>query len=360
MIKTNLNLRRIIISRIAFFFVLAAFGGFGQIAGCDFPIDPIVGTFSTSTEPQGDEQSPLHHFEIFTSDSWEVTAATGRKMVHKWKWGPGRNSIERWTEGESAMGDPWRELVVYYWHPQEKKIRFLGISPYNSGVNLGTIEFDGKSAVTESTLVQSTGRRNMQTRWAIENSDHYVETLLEKDTSGKLFELVSFDHRRIKATSNQQEIPSLGKEIGMAFKGLEPLFEKSWTGRSDTLNRSHRWSLDWIPIAKFCYGTISDDAKDESQNSVNFCVYKLSDKPALRFLALCSNSDVVNGFVTFAPDGRIQLQLTRNTKNGIEQILSSIETRSDGTLNQKTQISDTIVAIQQIIMTHEAAKEVSE
>lgn len=81
-------------------------------------------------------------FSRLVSDRWTVTARTGTKMYHTWKWGPGKYSIERWTEGEDAQGEPWRELIVYYWHPQEKQVRFLGISPYASGINQGTINFD--------------------------------------------------------------------------------------------------------------------------------------------------------------------------------------------------------------------------
>ncbi len=143
----------------------------------------------TSVEVQVDSQLPLSNFQKLTSGTWTVTASSGTKMYHTWKWGPGRHSVERWTTGENAKGDPWAEMIVYYWHPQDKKIRFLGLSPFASGINTGEIAFDGSTAVADSILSQTTGKREMQTIWRFTASDKYTETLLEKSPTGSLSNL---------------------------------------------------------------------------------------------------------------------------------------------------------------------------
>ncbi len=104
----------------------------------------IDGPWSNEHSSAKEPSSPLHHFSQLTAHTWKTTVLSGRSMLHSWRWGPGKRSIEHWTKGEDAGGKPWQQLVVYYWDPLAKKIRFLGISPYASGISRGDFEFDGQ------------------------------------------------------------------------------------------------------------------------------------------------------------------------------------------------------------------------
>ncbi len=137
-------------------------------------------------------------FERLVGRSWKVTFLSGHSMTHSWRWGPGGHSVERWTEGEAAQGTPWKELIVYYEDPNSQTTQLLGISPYDSGISKGSITFDGSQATSTIQLAQSRGNRSMQTVWQFINENEYTEKLLEKDTSGKYFELVEFRHQRLK------------------------------------------------------------------------------------------------------------------------------------------------------------------
>lgn len=293
---------------------------------------------STATKPT----SPLEHFSQLVSDSWTVTAQTGRKMQHTWKWGPGKNSIERWTDGESAQGDPWRELIVYYWQPDEKRVRFLGISPYASGINQGTIEFDGQKAIANSRLAQTRGTRDFQTHWQFKNADCYQETLLEKDSTGKLTELVSFEHIREPVHANlNAKVAATPAAMRDELSGLRVLLGDAWEGQMDS--RPHvslRTSIDWIPHANFLLGRVSKKSDgDASAEFVSFFVYFDVESKSARCLCLTSAGNVYAGEIPEAKDGRVQVVLQSNSSDENKIVKTAIEATDPNHLLQQVQTS---------------------
>lgn len=302
-----------------------------------------------------DKRQPLLHFEKLVVDSWVVTAASGTTMEHTWKWGPSKQSIERWTQGQDAKGGPWSELAIYYWHPHDKKVHFFGISPFQAGISRGTIDFNGESATADSTLVQETlGKRQMQTRWTFKDANHYVETLLEKDASGNLVELVAFDHYRSQPERAKIVTPHKQTIDPPQFDGLKFLLGKPWnctTEDGEPMNLS--WSLTWIPVANFCYGEVQENSQSNTQDHSHFFIFRERDFKGLRFLALCANSDVIIGDVNVTPGGGVRLDGKRITGSTNEKIASSIEAISNVHLRQTIEVVDSANAVSAITMLHD-------
>ncbi len=273
----------------------------------------------TSVEVQVDSQLPLSNFQKLTSGTWTVTASSGTKMYHTWKWGPGRHSVERWTTGENAKGDPWAEMIVYYWHPQDKKIRFLGLSPFASGINTGEIAFDGSTAVADSILSQTTGKREMQTIWRFTASDKYTETLLEKSPTGKLIELVSLEHRLEKdSVAEPRTLSSNEPAIPVEFAPYKFLLGGSWTGRDQT-SKTIRCSAEWMAVSNFINGTISLETKSQAAEHIHVILYRETISKSFYCLALSSSSDVYQGQLTTGDKGNLQAEVICSSPSSIER-----------------------------------------
>lgn len=251
-------------------------------------------------------------------------------MYHTWKWGPGKWSIERWTEGEGAGGQPWKELVVYYWDPQTGKIRFLGVSPFAEGIQRGTIEFAGDSAIANSTLIQTSGRREMQTRWLFHKDSSYTETLLEKDSSGKFAELVTFQHQRISRNNQPPETAAAQEEITEPFKGLKFLLGNAWNGTTDDQRRRFQTTIKWLPIANCVHATITETTGGAAVEFARVCIYHEPHAATLHCLIICANSEIYEGSVHELSVDTIQLELRERNQNKSHSIKSQFEQKPGG------------------------------
>jgi hypothetical protein len=315
-----------------------------------------IGVWPEGQSTPSGPTSPLEHFGKLVSDSWTVTAKTGRKMHHTWKWGPGKQSIERWTDGESAQGTPWKELIVYYWQPNEKRVRFLGISPYASGINHGTIAFDGQSAIADSRLAQTQGIREMQTRWRFENADCYRETLLERDSTGKLNELVSFEHLREPVDANSQtRVPASPAVIRDELSGLGFLLGDSWAGKLDGKSQaSLRTSLNWISHANFFLGRVTEEpASNDSKVFANFYVYFDTESKSVRCLIVTSEAQAFEGQIRQAPEGDVQVELKSTSFEEITLITTSFEKTAPNRFRQRMRTTQGSTEAQTLTMHHE-------
>lgn len=317
----------------------------------------ISKTNETSTPPH------MRAFEYLISKTWTVTAATGTKMHHTWKWGPGRQSIERWTDGESADGKPWHEFVVYYWHPQEQKLKVLGVSPFDSGINIGTIEFDSGSpysAVTNSTMNQMTSRRELQTRWSFKNQNHYVETLLEKLPAGNTVELVSFQHERTDPPAVSLSQPEVSILIPDQFSFLKRILGAQWHTQSDETGKKYKWSLHWRPIANFIEGSIADESETDPQNvNMRVFIYHVPGTKVLRCLGLSATSDVFEGDVTPLSNGSFQLLLKRHDASESLKIDSTFEFLPMGNMVQTLRFPEGNDLPKSLVFNHDLISAVS-
>ncbi len=317
---------------------LGCSGGLFRVDGEKLIHVTTEGPWPTTPLENPAASNPLEHFDRFAAHSWTVTAATGKAMHHTWKWGPGKFSIERWTEGESAQGEPWKELIVYYWHPIKKQIHLLGMSPYASGIQRGTIDFDGKTGTAIISLAQTTGLRKMKTRWKFDGADHYRETLLETDSSGKEFELVAFEHHRSKETHDPASHP-FASSISVDWEGFRSLLGKKWNGRFEgALAPSMQTSFQWIPKANFLYGIVHNEPG--RGGNIHIYLYRDTETKSLRSLALQADSSVFDGEIRLMNDGEIQADMRSFSPSASASFQCSLEILSENRILQTIRSND--------------------
>ncbi len=124
-----------------------------------------------------------------------VTARTIR--FDTWTWGAGQRSMRMHTQVSDGGGNPWRELLVVYWHPGREQVRLLGLHPdipgIGRGVTEGTRRIEGETAEAHFDLFQPGVRRDMAVRWTFDGSDTYHEALLEAHAGAGFVQLAEWD-----------------------------------------------------------------------------------------------------------------------------------------------------------------------
>lgn len=229
-------------------------------------------------------------------------------MFDTWKWGPGKNSILALTHGLGASGQPWREVQVFYWHPERKQIRLLGLSPFARGVSEGTIKFEGESADGVFDLYQTGGLRKMGLRWAFDGSDKYHATLLEATGPEGLKPMNEWDYIRSKTLSvAPPRIAEGTPKPSDRLKALEALLGRTWEAKGETAG-GHPFhtqtTFEWIPYASGIYARVMSPTKGrEPAHLLDAYFYQHTGTGALRCLALSSLGGVHEGDVTVLLDG---------------------------------------------------------
>ena len=274
-------------------------------------------------------------FKRLVGGSWKVTALSGHSMVHTWRWGPGGHSVERWTTGEGAQGNPWRELIVYYEDPKKQTIQLLGISPYDSGISKGSITFEGSRATATIQLAQSRGQRTMQTVWQFLNDNEYLEKLIERDATGKWSELVSFRHVRISDSpvhdlANPNELP----EMALHWKPFQPLLQKSWMGSSKSSGIAPwQTSMHWIPHANFLFGQVLAMEEHHPRSpEIHFYLYRDTPNSTLHGLALADDGQFYQGTIEPSSEGSLQFVQSMPNSASSQPIRLQLQPSSNGTI----------------------------
>jgi hypothetical protein len=286
--------------------------------------------------------TPMASFAKMLPGEWKVTAASGTSMYHTWHWGPGNHSIRRFTDGKGADGKNWREVNVYYWHPDRKQICLLGFSPFANGLSEGTITFDGESAEAVVDLHQIGSRRKMGLHWKFEGPDKYREKLLEKVGDKGFQTLVEFDHLRSRTAFEKEPIIPDGTELDSRFpehlKPLEPLLGKAWQSTGKWLGKTVdiQTTIEWIPLADMMYLSVKKTGVNgESTHLLDGYLYRHTGTKALRCLALANDGRVCEGEITVAVDGGVQIDLKCYDKKSIQRQITRIDFQNDGTMQQR-------------------------
>jgi hypothetical protein len=247
---------------------------------------------------------PMASFARMVPGEWRVTAQSGKSMFHTWHWGPGKHSIRRMTDGSGAGGEPWRALMVVYWHPGRKQVRLLGLEPFARGVADGTIKFEGETADGTFDLHQTGGLRKLSLRWVFDGPDKYRDTLLEATGPDGYKPLVELDHVRSEPPAAPRPRTVEGEKPSKHLKALEPLLGHTWEAKGAwaTGDAFHtRTTFEWVPLADAIYGRVVTPGKD-GEHLLDAYVYHHTGANKLRCLALSSRGGVYEGDVT-VPDG---------------------------------------------------------
>jgi len=252
-------------------------------------------------------------FARLVPGEWRVTARSGKSMFHTWHWGPGKRSMRRMTDGSGAGGEPWRALLVAYWHPGCKEVRSLGLDPFARGVAEGVIRFEGEAADAVFDLYQTGGRRKMSLRWAFDGPDKYHETLSEAVGPAGFEPLVEFDPVRVQPPATPRPRTVEGAKPSERLKALEPLLGRTWEAKGEWAAGGaihSQTTFEWVPLADAVYvRVIAPTPGGEPTHLLDAYVFHHTGTGILRCLALSERGGVYEGDVTVLAGGAIQLDL---------------------------------------------------
>ncbi|WP_165235185.1 hypothetical protein [Aquisphaera insulae] len=299
-----------------------AFSFIAAITACTGWQDRSLGAL-TDQEPSSTAVDPMSPFARLVGDEWRQTASSGTSMFHTWHWGPGKHSIRRMTDGSGAGGEPWREVQVFYWHPELRQVRGLVLSPFARGVSEGTITFKGERAEGVFDLHQTGRRRRIGLRWAFDGPDRYRETLLEDSGAGGFKPLVEWEHVRSRPPATPRLRNVEGAKPSEHLKPLAPLLGHTWEadhGRS---------TIEWVPMADAVYARI---VSKDGEYLLDAYVYHHTGANVLRCLALSQRGDVYEGDLAQLDGGALQLDLKGS---GGDRRVVRLDFEEDGTVRQR-------------------------
>ncbi|NOT32205.1 MAG: hypothetical protein HOP15_17300 [Planctomycetes bacterium] len=287
--------------------------------------------------------NPMASFARMVSGEWRVTFQSGTS-IDTWHWGPGEHSMRVMTDGAGAVGEPWRELQVFYWNSGRKQVCLLGLSPFARGVSEGTIEFEGETADAVFDLYQTGHRRKMGLRWAFDGPDKYHEILLEATGPAGLEPMNEWDHvRSATLTATRPRAAEEAPKPSERLKVLEALLGHTWEAKGEakgdwaTGDAFHVQStFEWVPYADGIYARVIAPTKDgEPLHLLDAYVYHHTGTGALRCLALSNRGGVYEGDLTVLDGGALQLDLRGYEGDRVVPHIVRFDFEQDGTLRDR-------------------------
>lgn len=295
---------------------------------------------STDAKPEREVATPMASFARMVPGEWRVTAQSGTSMFDTWHWGPGKHSMRVMTDGSDAVGNPWRELQVVYWHPGRKEVRLLGLSPFQRGVMEGSIKLEGETADAVFDLYQTGVHRKMGLRWVFDGPDKYRETLSEATGPAGLTPLAEWEFVRSKTLTamrppTTEEAPKSSEHL----KALASLLGHTWEAKGDRATGDAspiRSTFEWVPYADGIYARTFALTKDgEPIHLLDAYFYHHTGTGALRCLALSNRGGVYEGDLTVLDGGALQLDLKGYAGDQVVPYVVRFDFEQDGTLRHR-------------------------
>ena len=305
---------------------------------------PTEGTDAApTTEAAGVARDhPMASFARMVSGEWRM----GTVQADRWRWGPGERSMRVHTVGFDGGGNPWRELVVYYWRPDRKQVCLLGFHPdipgLGRGVASGAIVFDGERAEATVELYQpghlGRNRRALGLRWTFDGPDAYHEELLE-DSGAGLEPLAEWDYIRF-AERNELLLPEAG-EAPRPSKNLKP-FEGllgQWKAQVDLagagaieVESTFEW-LEYLDVVSL--RIVAREPEGEPSHVLDAFLYHHVGTDSLQCLALSKSGGVYEGSVAALEGGGLQMELRGFEGDRESQHVVHLEVEQSGRLRQR-------------------------
>ena len=256
-----------------------------------------------------------------------------------WRWGPGHHSIRAHRVGSDVDGNPWRELMIYYWRPDLEQIRTLSFHPdipgIGRGVGEGSIKFDGETATSSLVLHQPGARRKLAARWIFDGPDRYRDILLE-DSGRGLATLAEWEYTRSMERSSPP-VPAAGRvpTPSANIRAFVPLFGQ-WEGREDGRTELVHSNFDWMEHLDVVALSVEGASKaDKPDHLLDAYFYHHVGVDELRCVAMSASGGVYEGGVTVRDDRDLELDLTRHESNASDRRLVRFEFAPDGTLRTR-------------------------
>jgi len=288
------------------------------------------------------ESNPMKDFAGMVPGAWRRTFSSGESMTASWHWGPGQRSMRVMTQGHAGNGQPWHEVHVYYWHPEQEKVRSFGLSPFAHGVSHGTIDFDSRNATGVMDLQQfgfdpkqNGGRRKLALRWTFEGADKYHDVLLE-DTGRGFEKLTEWDHTRIELPPARVAVHSGDQPLQTSehIGTLAPFLDSTWDGNLTSQDRGEaardpstvRTSFEWIPYADAVYMRAETrDGTHEPIHVLDTYLYYHVGEQAIRCMAFTASGEVYEGKVVQSGTGSWQLNLQGYENGRAEKVQARVD-----------------------------------
>ncbi len=302
----------------------------------------VVDTHASSTDTQPAPASepakvpgPMAAFARMEAGEWRL----GTVHTTTWRWGPRRHSIRAHRVGSDFDGNPWRELVVYYWCPHREQIRLMSFHPdipgIGRGVGEGTIRFEGDTAASTLELHQPGVRRELAGRWTFDGPDTYRDVLLE-DTGRGLATLAEWEYAR----SMQRTPPPSPATDGMpapsrniaAFVPLIGRWESGGDGDAERVHSHFEW-MEYLDVVALRVEAASGTAGSEHMLDAYFYHHVAYDE--LRFLALPASGGVYEGVVTVLEDNSLELDVKRHEGDAGDRRLVRLDLAAGGSLRAR-------------------------
>ncbi|HPF39580.1 MAG TPA: hypothetical protein P5081_02955 [Phycisphaerae bacterium] len=300
------------------------------------------GAQSESGSTLVNDVDPMASFARMEAGEWRL----GSIQFDTWQWGPARRSMRALTVGTDGQGNPWRELVVYYWRPDRRRVCLLGFHPdipgVGRGVASGEIEFRGETITTRFDLFQPRapeGRpRRMGGRWVFDGPDKYHEALLEDNGAG-LQPLAEWDYvRSMERSAGAATAEDRTLKPSKNLAAFEPLLGH-WRARGKTALRGEfdiESSFEWATYLDVITLRVMEAYQGGgSTHALDAYVYHHVGSNSLRCLALSASGAVYEGGVSVPEDGALQLNLTGCEADGKTEYLLRFDSESDGALRQR-------------------------
>lgn len=287
-----------------------------------------------TTEPV-EVSAPMTAFARLEAGEWRL----GTVHATTWRWGPGRHSIRAHRVGSDVDGNPWRELMIYYWRPDREQIHLLSFHPdipgIGRGVGEGTIEFDGDNATTSLELHQPPARRKLETRWTFDGPDKYRDVLLE-DSGRGLATLAEWEYARSLERSPPpapaaDRVPTPSSNI----RAFVPLLGQ-WEGRKDDGAEHVRSNFEWMEHLDVIALRVERASKaDKPEHLLEAYFYHHVGYDELRCVAISASGGVYEGGVTVLEDNNLEIELKRYEGDASDRRLVRFDFAPDGTLRTR-------------------------
>jgi len=295
----------------------------------------LMKTQPTPMSEPAEVSAPMAAFARMEAGEWRL----GTVHATTWRWGPGRHSIRAHRVGSDIDGNPWRELVIYYWRPDREQIHLLSFHPdipgIGRGVGEGTIEFDGDNAATSLELHQPLARRKLEARWAFDGPDMYRDVLLE-DSGHGLATLAEWEYARFMERSPPPaaaagRVPTPSRNI-RAFVPLVGQWEGQEDDRVELVHSNFVW-MEYLDVVALSVERASKADKPEHLLDAYFYHHVGFDE--LRCVAISASGGVYEGGVTVLQDNNLELDLTRYEGEASDRRLVRFDYAPDGTLRTR-------------------------
>lgn len=290
----------------------------------------------------GAPPEPMAAFGRMEAGEWHL----GTVQTDTWRWGPGKHSMSTITVGVDGKGDPWSELVVYYWHPALKRVCLLGFHPdipgIGRGVASGTMVFGDEAATATFSLYQTGNRsgdpRRLRSRLAFDGPDRYQEVLSEDGGAG-FNPLAEWDYTRSpERNAGEPGRPDKPLQMSKNMAPFESLFG-DWRAQGEKGSErveGLRSSFEWVKLLDVVVvRVVRDPDADGAVPLLDAYVYHNLGSATLKCLALSADGAVYEGDVSVLGNAAFELDLTRSEKGGRSLYRVRFDAGSDGTLRQR-------------------------